>query len=121
VERSEIATNLNRGFSMRAIARALERSPNTVSLEIENNSVDGQYNAKKAKAKSRVSRKSRRWQWRKIEQNPMLLGFITSHLAPPYDWSPRAISGYLQEQQTELPYVSTKGLYDWLYSSFGQP
>jgi IS30 family transposase len=120
-ERSEIATNLARGFSMRAIARALERSPNTISLEVKNNSVDGKYSAKKAKDKSRLSRRSRRWQWRKIEQNPELLRFITEHLAPPHDWSPRVISGYLQKQQTELPYVSTKGLYDWLYSSLGQP
>jgi len=120
-ERSEIATNLGRGFSMRAIAKALERSPNTISLEVKNNSVDGHYNAKKAKAKSRVSRRSRRFQWRKIEQNPKLRSFIIEHLAPPHDWSPRAISGYLRKQQTELPYVSTKGLYDWLYSSLGQP
>jgi len=120
-ERSEIATLRRKDYTMRAIAEALERSPNTISRELKVNSVNGIYTAKKAKAKSRLSRKSRRWQWRKIEHNPELLRFITEHLAPPYDWSPRAISGYLQKQQTELPYVSAKGLYDWLYSSLGQP
>lgn len=120
-ERSEIATLRNKNYSMRAIARALERSPNTISLELKNNSVDGSYSAKKAKQKSRLSRKSRRSHWRKIEQHPELLKFITSRLAPPHDWSPKAISGYLKTQQSELPYVSTRGIYEWLYSSYGQP
>ena len=120
-ERSEIATLRNKHYSMRAIARALERSPNTISLEIKNNSVNGTYSAKKAKAKSRVSRKGRRLHWRKIEQSKELRDFIIEHLAPPHDWSPKAISGYLQKQQIELPYVSTRGMYEWLYSSYGQP
>jgi IS30 family transposase len=120
-ERSEIATNLRRGFSQRDIALALERSPNTISLEIKNNSVDGTYNAKKAKDKSRLSRKSRRFQWQKIEHDTRLRDFITQHLAPPYDWSPGAIAGYLKHEQTELAYVSSPQIYAWLYSSRGQP
>ena len=120
-ERSEIATNLRRGFSQRDIALALERSPNTISLEIKHNSVNGSYNAKKAKAKSRLSRKSRRFQWKKIEQDTKLRGFIIAHLAPPHDWSPGAISGYLKHGQTELTYVSSPQIYAWLYSSRGQP
>lgn len=120
-ERSEIATLLKRKLSMREIAQALERSPNTISLEVKKHSVDGQYVAKKAKAKSRLSRKSRRQHWRKIEQHTKLRDFIIEHLAPPHDWSPRVISGYLQKQQKDLPYVSTRGIYDWLYSSLGQP
>ncbi len=120
-ERSEIEILLKRNCSLREIARSLGRSPNTISLEVKNNSTGGEYNAKQAKASSRKSRRSRRWQWRKIEQHSELLKFITEHLAPPHDWSPKAISGYLKTQQTELPYVSAKGLYDWLYSSYGQP
>lgn len=120
-ERSEIATLLKRGLSRREIARALERSPNTVCLEIANNSVDGVYSAKKAKAKARLARLSRRFQWQKIEQHKPLRDFIISKLAPPNDWSPRSISGYLKTQQTELPTINTQAIYDWLYSSRGQP
>ncbi len=120
-ERSEIATLLKRSLSKREIARALERSPNTICLEVNNNSVNGVYSAKKAKAKARLARLSRRWQWQKIEQHTGLRDFIISQLAPPNDWSPRAISGYLKTQQTELPSVSTQSIYDWLYSSLGQP
>ena len=120
-ERSEIATLRDRNYGIREIARALERSPNTISYEIQKNSVNGQYIASKAKAKSRLSRKSRRLHWRKIEQQTELRAFIIEHLAPPHDWSPGVIAGYLQKQQTALPYVSAPVIYDWLYSSLGQP
>ncbi len=120
-ERSEIEILKRRGYSNRKIAEALKRSPNTISLEIKLNSVNGEYLAGKAKAKSRLSRKSRRYQWQKIEQHSRLRDFIIEMLAPPNDWSPRSISGYLHQQQTELPYVSARSIYDWLYSSRGQP
>lgn len=120
-ERSEISILKARGCSMREIARALGRSPNTVSYELKHNSVAGSYDPLKAKQKSRVSRRSRRYQWQKIEHHPLLRAFIIERLAPPYDWSPRAISGYLGYQQTKLPYVSTMQIYAWLYSAYGQP
>jgi len=120
-ERGEIEILKERGYSMRKIAEVLGRSPNTISREIKTNSVDSEYIAKKAKAKSRVSRRSRRYQWQKIEHHPTLWLFVAEHLAPPYDWSPRVISGYLRTQQAALPYVSTTQIYAWLYSSRGQP
>jgi len=120
-ERSEIQILLKKKYSIRAIAEVLGRSPNTISREIKVNSVAGEYVARKAKAKSRVSRRSRRYQWQKIENYPALWLFVSERLAPPYDWSPRVISGYLRTQQTELPYVGTTQIYAWLYSSRGQP
>jgi IS30 family transposase len=119
-ERSEIEILLGRKCSYREIAAALGRSPNTVSREIKVNSVCGEYVAKKAKAKSRLARRSRRYQWQKIEEHPKLRDFIVEKLAPSHDWSPRAISGYLRHQQTELPSVSTMQIYAWLYSARGQ-
>jgi IS30 family transposase len=119
-ERSEIEILRSKGYSRRKIAAALGRSPNTISREIKVNTVAGEYVARKAKAKSRLSRKSRRYQWQKIEQHPSLRDFIIERLAPPHDWSPRAISGHLQHWQTKLPYVSTMQIYAWLYSSRGQ-
>ncbi len=119
-ERSEIEILLNRKCSLREIAKVLGRSPNTISQEIKVNSVDGHYVARKAKAKSRLARRSRRYQWQKVEQHKELRDFIIKRLAPPHDWSPRSISGYLRTQQTVLPYVSTTQIYAWLYSSRGQ-
>lgn len=120
-ERSEIAILIRRKCSQREIAIALGRSPNTINREIKVNSVDGKYSAKKAKAKSRVSRKSRRFQWQKIEHHKELRAFIIEKLAPPNDWSPGAIYGYLRLQQTDLPCVTKAQIYAWLYSSRGQP
>lgn len=82
-ERSEIEILFKRGCSKREIAQALGRSPNTISREIRVHSVNGNYTALKAKQKSRASRRSRRYQWRKIEHEPQLRAFIIEHLALP--------------------------------------
>jgi IS30 family transposase len=119
-DRSEIAILLKRGCSQREIAEALGRSPNTINYEVRVNSVLGVYDPRKAKDKSRVSRRSRRYQWQKIEAHPKLRAFIIGKLKVD-DWSPDSISGYLKHEQTELPYVSTPQIYAWLYSSRGQP
>jgi len=119
-ERSEIAILLKRGCSKREIAGALGRSPNTISYEVKRNSVGGIYNPRKAKDKARVSRRSRRYQWQKIEHHPKLRDFIITKLKED-DWSPDAIAGYLKYEQDELPYISTPQIYTWLYSSSGQP
>lgn len=119
-ERSEIAILLKRNCSMREIAQALGRSPNTISYEVKQNSVGGVYNPRKAKDKARVSRRSRRFQWQKIEHHPKLREFIIEKLKND-DWSPDSIAGYLKHEQTVLPYVSTPQIYAWLYSSRGQP
>ncbi len=124
-ERSEIQILTTKNYSIRRIATVLGRSPNTISREIRVNSVTNQatgvleYDALKAKAKSRVSRRSRRYQWYKIEHNPRLWMFIIEHLR--LHWSPREIAGYLCNHPELGFYVSSKQIYTWLYSSYGQP
>jgi len=118
-ERSEISILLKRECSLREIARALGRSPNTISYEIRMNSVLGSYDPRKAKHKSRVSRRSRRFQWQKIEQCPGLRTFIITKLKA--DWSPDEIAGHLKTHSALGYYVSSRQLYAWLYSSRGQP
>ena len=124
-ERSEISILRKRGCSMREIAKALGRSPNTISYELKHNSVvvEGthalSYDPLKAKQKSRVSRRSRRYQWRKIEHTPALRAFVIEKLET-HDWSPDAIAGYLKQEQSALPTVGKDQIYAWLYSSRGQ-
>lgn len=119
-ERSEIQILKSKGYSLRKIAEVLGRSPNTISREIKVNSVAGEYIATKAKAKARVSRRSRRYQWQKIEHSYELREFIIEKLAPPHSWSPKAIAGYLKHHQSTLVYVSAPQIYAWLRSSRGQ-
>lgn len=125
-ERSEIQILKSKGYSLRKIAEVLGRSPNTISREIKVNSVTNletgqlEYIAVKAKAKSRVSRRSRRYQWQKIEHSQGLREFIVEKLAPPNSWSPKAIAGYLKYHQSTLSYVSAPQIYAWLRSARGQ-
>lgn len=120
-ERSEIEILRSKNCSIREIAQVLNRSPNTISREINVHSVNGEYIALKAKQKSRAARRSRRYQWRKIEHEPTLRAFIIEQLSAPNHWSPNEIGGYLKYRQTVLPYVSAPQIYAWLYSSYGQP
>ena len=119
-ERSEISILLKRDCSLREIAKALVRSPNTISYEVKHNNTNGSYQPLKAKAKSRASRRSRRYQWRKIEHHSALRTFVIEKLQT-HDWSPDAIAGYLQHQQSVLPTLGKDQIYAWLYSSYGQP
>lgn len=117
-ERSEISILKTRGCGVREIARALGRSPNTVSYELKQNSVDGTYDPLKAKQKSRVARRSRRYQQHKIERNIALRKYVVAGLES--GWNPDEISGAMK--QTKQPfYVGKTVIYDWLYSSYGQP
>jgi IS30 family transposase len=62
VERLEIQILRNKGHSMRSIASALGRSPNTISLELKRNEVSGEYLANKAHQKSYHRNKYKKFQ-----------------------------------------------------------
>jgi transposase, IS30 family len=116
-ERSEISILQTRGCSIREIAKALGRSPNTVSYEIKTNSVNGVYDPLKAKAKSRVARRSRRYQWCKIEREQKLYDYVIAGLLA--GWNPDEISGAMKREDQPF-YVSAPRIYAWLYSAQGQ-
>lgn len=117
-ERSEISILVLRGCSLREIAKALGRSPNTVSYELRKNSVNGIYDPLKAKQKSRASRRSRRFQWQKIEQDTALRNYVIAGLKA--GWNPDEISGCMKREGQPF-YVGKTIIYDWLYSARGQP
>jgi IS30 family transposase len=117
-ERSEIAILRKRDCSLREIAKALGRSPNTISYELKHNSVDGIYDPLKAKQKSRVTRRSRRYQQYKIERDTALRAYVVAGLEA--GWNPDEISGAMKQAKQPF-YVGKTVIYDWLYSSYGQP
>lgn len=117
-ERNEIEILSSKGYGVREIARVLGRSPNTVSYEINNNSVNGQYVAKKAKGKARVRRKSRRFQQYKIEKDLALRDYVINGLKQ--HWNPDEISGSMKATSQPF-YISKTQIYAWLYSAYGQP
>ena len=116
-ERNEIEILTNKSYGVREIARVLNRSPNTISYEIKTNSVSGEYIAKKAKDKARMSRRSRRYQQYKVERDKALKEYVVEGLKK--HWNPDEISGSMKETNQPF-YVSKTQIYDWLYSKYGQ-
>ncbi|MAZ66161.1 MAG: hypothetical protein CMF25_03545 [Kangiellaceae bacterium] len=115
-ERLEIKILLNKDYSMRAIAKAMERSPNTISYEIKTNSVNGEYDPHKAHLKAQTRKKYRRFQYSKIEKHPEIKQIIIEKLKK--HWNPDEIAGWLKDNQPKL-YVSKSSIYNWLHTGRG--
>jgi IS30 family transposase len=119
VERSEIDILHTKGYSARAIARALGRSPNTIASELKRNSYkDGRYVASRAKHKAYVRRKYAKYQGKKIQEDDELRSFIIHKLSE--HWNPDEIAGYLNDNPHLNMYVSKTAIYQWLRSAWGQ-
>jgi IS30 family transposase len=115
-ERLEIALLLEKQYSMRALAKVLGRSPNTVSYEVRINSTHGVYDPHKAQVKAQVRKKGRRFQYSKIEKEPALKELIIAKLQE--HWNPREIAGWIKLHHKEWA-VSTATIYTWLRTSRG--
>lgn len=116
-ERAEISILWSKGYSARAIAKSLGRSPNTISYELRKNKVKGKYDSKKANDKSRLRKRMRRLQWMKIEENQGLKNYIIGGLEQ--KWNPDEISGRMKLEKKPFE-VSKNSIYRWLYSVRGQ-
>jgi transposase, IS30 family len=116
-ERDEIYILLGRGYSIRSIAKALGRSPNSISYEIKQNSVGGIYTPKRVDMKAKLSLRSRRFQWMKINQNKELRSYIIEGLKQ--HWNPDEISGRMKLEGQPF-YASKSAIYEWLRSARGQ-
>lgn len=112
-----MAILLKKDYSFREIAEALGRSHNTISYEIEKNSVNGEYDPIKANAKARLRKRMSKFQWKKIEENKELKQYIVFRLKK--GWSPDEISGRMRKEKQPF-YVSKTAIYEWLRSNRGQ-
>lgn len=117
VERSEIFILWSKGYSLRSIAKSLNRSPNSISYELRRNKTDNRYEPRKAQAKARLRKRMGRYQWMKIEENEELRAYIIERLQK--NWNPDEISGRMREEKRPW-YISKNSIYRWLYSSRGQ-
>ena len=116
-ERLEIAILLNKGYSIRSIARTLNRSPSSISDEIKNNSVKGKYDPHKANHKAYVKRKYSKYQGMKIENDIELRNYVEDKINE--DWSPEQIAGRIKEIDTYLKPISHRAIYKFIYSPYG--
>lgn len=117
-ERLEISILLKKEYSHHDIARELGCSQSSISREIKRNSVHEIYDPRKAKWKARVRRTHSKYQGMKVRERPDLQGFIIRKLKA--GWTPEEIAGRLKMKREDLPYISAKGIYKWLYTVYGQ-
>lgn len=96
----------------------MNRSPNSISLEINNNSVNNIYDPFKANLKSYVRRHNASFRGLKIVRNKELREFVETNLLD--EQSPEAIAGRIRYQEKHLPNISKNTIYDFLDSPYGK-
>ena len=114
IEREEIALARAGGESMRDIARALGRSPSTISRELSRNA-DGQGRYRGTVAHALAYERASRPKPAKLATNPRLRAKVEADLAKKY--SPEQIAGRLKVEFPDQPemQVSTETIYQSLY------
>lgn len=118
LERCRIEAMLEEGLGLRAIARKLGRSPNSISLEIQLGQVNGEYDAKKADHKAYVRRHEAKYQGMKIAENSKLQDFVEAGLYD--DLSPEAIAGRVKKHEKDLIPISKNSIRRYIKSVPGR-
>jgi len=112
-EREEIRAGLSAKLSIRAIARLLNRSPSTISREIQRNRGRRYYKA--VDANNRAKRTAKRPKSYLLQENIKLKQLVIQKLE--LKWSPEQISGWLKKtksNQTSMQ-ISAETIYKTLY------
>lgn len=112
-EREEISRALAGGESLRGIARALRRSPSTISREVHRHGGGGGYRA--CEADKRAWDRGLRPKLCKLAQNDRLQRAVAEKLR--MEWSPQQISAWLERQYAadETMRVSHEAIYRTLF------
>jgi IS30 family transposase len=76
------------------------------------------YDPRQAKVKARIRRRYSKYQGMKVRERPDFQQFIIGNMQA--GWTPEEIAGRLKTEEKDLPYISAKGIYKWLYSIHGQ-
>jgi IS30 family transposase len=114
-ERVQLDALRRQGTSMRAIARQLGRSPNTISRELRFKQVRGFYTPRKAQVKTYHKRTLSKRMCMKVATDPVLTQLVLEKL--PLKWSPERIAGYARRQGIV---VSKKAIYKFIKSRWLQ-
>ena len=118
-DRIELSILLKKGYSYRDIALEIGKSISSISREIRDNSTNGGYNPIKAHAKARLKRRMSKYQGMKVVDSPWLQKYIEEKMKND-KWTPEEISGRLQIKNNNIPVISAKSIYKFLYSIYGQ-
>lgn len=112
-EREEIRAGLSAKMSIRAIARSLNRSPSTISREIQRNRGRRYYKA--VDANNRANSMAKRPKTCLLERTPRLRKLVLEKLE--LKWSPEQISGWVRRTmpRQKAMQISAETIYKTLY------
>lgn len=105
-------------YSLRDIAKALDRAVSTISDELRRNRTKGRYNAKKAQHKAYVRRRESKYQAMKIVEHNDLKAFVEKHLLD--GQSPGNIAGRIRKREKHLPHIGKDSVYRFVSSVYGR-
>jgi transposase, IS30 family len=108
-DRDRIAQLWHLGADQREIARAVKRSPATISRELQRNCTNGEYHAAQAQRKAE-RRRAERPLARKMD-DPAINATVRRGLTR--QWAPEQIAGRLRQQGSEHS-VSAQTIYTWI-------
>lgn len=118
-ERRSIERYIKKKRGVRWIARALDRSPSSISEEIRLGSVKGLYRADMAQKKADLRRKQTKQKCLKVAMDPVLKEYVT--IALKNDQSPEGIAGRIKYVDTHIPYANKNAIYAFVHSEHGRP
>lgn len=107
-----------KGYSLRNIALAVDRSVSTISDEIKRNSVKGRYDPSKADHKAYVRRQQSKYQGMHIVEDKKMKMFVDTGLLD--DLSPQAIAGRLKMKEKDIVGISKNSIYRYIESVYGR-
>jgi IS30 family transposase len=112
-EREEISRGIAKDYSVRDIARYLNRSPSTISREINRNG--GYYQYRATESDNSAWERAKRPKRCKLGQYPALARIVTKKLKA--NWSPDQIAGWLKKTypDNENKQVSHETIYKTLF------
>lgn len=117
-ERLELSILLEKGYSLRRVARSMRRNPSSVSREIKDNSVNGVYDPLKANHKAGVRRHYAKYQGMKIVGDDCLRYYVEEGMRR--YWSPEKIAGRLKRETHGRQTLHHTTIYKYLYSVYGE-
>ena len=115
-ERLELSILISKKYSLRSIAKAINRSHSSISRELRRNEANGSYDANKADKKAETKRKHSKYQGMKVVDNSEIESYVIQNIQK--DWSPENIAGRFNFEKGDK-WIGKDAIYKYLYSSYG--
>ena len=120
IERLELYILKKKGYYQKDIAKALNKSPSSISRELQRNQVNWEYIPDKAEHKAYVRRKYSKTYSLKIVFNSKLREFIHTKTKESYYWTPSMIANRINnnlEESLLWVHISFKTIYNYINKS----